>query len=177
MIAKSAADLVPTGRAWRRSLSSGTSGTFEFGPYSISWERDVPRDPHQATQATFNVHSPTLLTASCTIGSAQPRTTELARGLPARLGDTALQIKRNGPRPLRCLRVITIRGGHVRWAIPGSWFGTPPVEDEQGSLLWTPARRGQVRSGLSNEEAALLVALVATGIPQTTSIANALSFL
>lgn len=109
----------------------------------------------------------------------QPNTTRLGQGVEIRMStDRSAEMLRNGPRPLRKLRTISITGGGLDWMIPGTWIGTPSIVDTAGDrTLWSPKNRGSVHPGLTASEASVVVALVVSGAPQSTSSLNILSYL
>lgn len=165
--------LVPTGNDWRRSFGrAGSSGRFQFGPYTVSWTRTQFGSSESEARSTFVVASDGV-DCSCWIAAAQPYSSHLRRGIPGGLDGKEFVTVRNGPRPLRRLRRVHVRGPVTDWIIGGSWVGAP-IRDEGRRVLWTSSRGGRVRRGLACEDAALVVALVATEIPSTTSLLNVL---
>jgi hypothetical protein len=112
----------------------------------------------------------------CQIENAMPRTTELAQGVDALVDGSPIRIQRNGPRLFRRQRTIRCTGPDIDWLFRGRWIGHPPLLDGERTI-WTPRRGGQVAPDLPSSRAALVAALVASGVPETTTIANALQYL
>jgi len=126
-------------------------------------------------RADFTVR-PHSAESLCQIENAALRTNELAHGVDAWVDGSPIRIQRNGPRLLRRQRTIRCTGQGIDWVFRGTWFGHPPLFDGE-RMIWTPRRGGQVAPDLPSGHAALVGALVASGAPQTTTIANALQYI
>jgi hypothetical protein len=167
--------LVPTGRAWRKFGKAGTEGEFAFGPYAVTWSRGAPPNARTAIPAEFVVRARGVESV-CQIENAMPRTTELAQGVDALVDGRSIRIQRNGLRLFRRQRTIRCTAPDIDWIFRGRWIGHPPLLDRERTI-WTPRRGGQVAPDLPSNRAALVVALVASGVPETTTLANALQYI